>query len=59
MKKFQFQRRIGTCKYAVSFHDGIKKHRDGSEFYDIVLFQNYRTCMRFIKSLKERGYVKY
>ena len=31
---------IGTAKYVVNFHDGIKRHNDGSRFYDIRIFSN-------------------
>lgn len=42
--------------YSVSFHDGIKKHNDGSEFYDIKIFHNKKAKDKFIQSLRNNGY---
>lgn len=47
---------IGTAKYVVNFHDGIKIHRDGSRFYDIRIFSNKKAFNRFILELKKDGY---
>ena len=47
---------IGTVKYVVNYHDGTKKHNDGSAFYDIRTFSNKRLKEQFVKSLIERGY---
>ncbi len=43
--------------YIVNFHDGVKTHRDGSEFYDMRIFRNKRKRDQFIRSLKKQGYV--
>ena len=32
MKKYNTMRDIGKCRYVVNYHDGIKKHEDGSDF---------------------------
>jgi len=40
MKMFYVQTNIGRVKYVVNYHDGCKKHRDGSNFFDIATFKN-------------------
>ena len=47
---------IGTAKYVVNFHDGIKRHKDGSRFYDIRIFSNKKEMGKFIKELEKDGY---
>jgi len=44
---------VGTAKYVVNYYNG-KKHKDGSDFYDIATFKNKRKKDNFIKELKER-----
>ena len=39
-KNFNTMYRIGNAKYVVNFHDGVNKHKDGSDFYDIKIFKN-------------------
>lgn len=41
-KTYYRQDNIGTAKYTVSYHNSIKKHRDGSPFYDIAIFQEQK-----------------
>ena len=38
MKYFNRQFGIGKSKYIINFHDGEKKHKDGSNFFDIAIF---------------------
>lgn len=57
MKRFNTQMNIGKAKYVVNFHDGEKKHRDGSDFFDIEIFKNKRLFEKFINGLKRQGYV--
>jgi len=57
MKKFRVQTQIGKAKYVVTFHDGIKKHPDGSEFYDITTFKNKKKLNLFVISLLDSGYI--
>jgi hypothetical protein len=57
-KKFHVQENIGTVKYLVSYHDGCKKHRDGSAFYDIAIFKNKKKLASFISELRGKGYVE-
>jgi hypothetical protein len=56
MKKFRMQYGIGSAKYLVSFHDGEKKHKDGSEFWDIEIFKNKKKLYAFTDDLRKNGY---
>jgi hypothetical protein len=55
-KVFYIQYRIGHAKYLVNFHDGIKKHPDGSDFFDIAIFKNKKKLQDFIDNLQNNGY---
>lgn len=59
IKKFIRQDNIGTARYTVSYHDGIDKHDDGSEFWGIRLFGNKVELKKYIDSLLKQGYVDY
>lgn len=48
---------VGRAKYVVNFHDGVKTHRDGSEFFDIAIFSNKKKMNDFIKDLQANGYI--
>jgi len=50
--KYNIQYNIGKAKYVVSYYDGIKKHRDGSEFWDIKIFNNKKEMSKFIKNIE-------
>jgi len=56
MLVFYVQNNIGHAKYCVNFHDGIKKHSDGSDFYDIRIFKNKKKLKVFTDSLVNSGY---
>ena len=56
MKRFTEMRNVGRAKYVISYHDGAKKHKDGSPFYDIQIFKNQASKNRFVQSLKAAGY---
>ena len=56
MKNFYVQYNVGKTKYLVNFHDGEKKHLDGSNFYDVKLFTSKKKFYAFILSLREQGY---
>lgn len=58
MKKFKIQFNVGKVKYLVSFHDGIKAHDDGSEFYDIRPFTNKKNMISFVSDLRKQGYIE-
>lgn len=47
---------IGMSKYVVSYHNGEKKHADGSPFYDVMIFSNKKKMNEFIKLLKQNNY---
>ena len=56
MKHYTLTSNIGAVKYVISYHDGIKKHEDGSYFYDIATFKNKQKMNEFIKELIADGY---
>lgn len=58
MKTFNIQYNIGKVKYVVNHHDGIKKHKDGSAFFDIRTFKSKKTLAEFVACLKADGYIK-
>lgn len=58
MKRFNVMYGIGRAKYVVNFHDGIKKHDDGSDFFDIEIFKNKKKLNAFVSELKNTGYVE-
>jgi hypothetical protein len=57
-KEFYTNYGIGKAKYVVNFHNGIKKHKDGSSFYDIKIFNNKKDMEKFTNSLLKRGYTE-
>jgi hypothetical protein len=56
VKKFYIQQGIGHAKYVVNFHNGRKKHEDGSAFYDIRIFKNKKDLQKFENKLLKLGY---
>lgn len=44
---------VGTSRYSVNFHDGVKTHRDNSAFYDTRGFSNKRK--QFVRQLRRVG----
>jgi len=56
MKNYNIKYNVGKAKYLVSFHDGIKKHNDGSDFYDVKIFKNKIKLNQFIKELTSLNY---
>lgn len=56
MKKFNLKHNVGKVKYLVSCHDGVKKHKDGSEFFDIACFKNKVKLNAFMNDLMKQGY---
>ena len=57
-KRFRQQNGIGKSKYTISYHDGKKKHKDGSDFFDIQIFRNKKDLETFKKDLVSKGFVK-
>lgn len=58
MKAFNEMQNIGSAKYVVNHHDGVKQHRDGSSFFDIAIFSSKRKKDAFVKDLRRSGYVE-
>ena len=58
MKKYYVQKGIGKAKYVVMYHNGRKKHKDGSAFYDIKIFKNKKDLGNFENKLLKLGYRK-
>lgn len=56
MKLYNINYNIGRVKYVVNFHDGTKKYKDGSNFYDIRLFSNKKKMNAFVSELLKDGY---
>ena len=57
-KAFKINPGIGSSKYSISSHDGVKKHKDGSDFYDIEIFKNKVDLEKGIKDYKSKGFVE-
>ena len=57
MKRFNIQYGVGKTKYLVSFHDGIKKNEDGSDFFFFFIFKNKKKLNSFLKELWNDGYI--
>jgi len=55
-KTFSLQYNIGKAKYVVNYHNGMKTHADGSEFFDIAIFKNKQKLLKFTNELKQQGY---
>lgn len=49
---------VGSTRYVVNFHNGVDTHDDGSPFYDMRGFSNRRVRDKFIRHLREEGYVE-
>lgn len=47
---------IGSSRYVVNFHDGVKTHSDGSPFFDIAIYGNKRKMQAFVNRLRKIGY---
>ena len=56
-KRYYQKDGIGKAKYTISYHDGKKKHKDGSDFFDIQIFKNKKDLAKFVNTLHKGGYV--
>lgn len=56
-KRYYQKDGIGKAKYTISYHDGKKKHKDGSDFFDIQIFRNKKDLAKFVNTLHKSGYV--
>jgi len=57
-KVFKVNPGIGKAKYSIRSHDGVKKHKDGSDFFDIEIFKNKVDLEKAIKNYTSKGFVK-
>lgn len=57
-KVYHITHNIGKAKYVVNMHDGVKKHRDGSKFFDIEIFSNKAKLDAYVQQLEINGYRK-
>ncbi|MFT6906999.1 MAG: hypothetical protein ACJAS1_003673 [Oleiphilaceae bacterium] len=55
-KLFSVSNNVGKAKYVVSFHDGVKVHKDKSPFFDIAIFTNKKKLSSFVCNLERDGY---
>jgi hypothetical protein len=55
-KVFKVNPAIGKSKYSISSHDGVKKHKDGSDFFDIKTFKNKVDLEKAIKDYTSKGF---
>lgn len=55
-KVYNVQQNIGRAKYVINYHGGIKKHPDGSPFFDIATFSKKKSWKSFEKQLLSEGY---
>ena len=58
MKLYYTMDNVGRAKYTVNYHDGQKRHADGSPFYDFRIFRNAHKRDGFIRSLVADGYAE-
>jgi len=58
MKIYKRSQNIGKAKYVVSHHDGVKKHTDGSPFFDIFITTNKKQLNTFVQGLRDSGFVE-
>jgi hypothetical protein len=58
MKQYELLTNIGKAKYLVSYHDGVSKHNDGSEFWGLSIFKNKPSLNKFINELIGNGYTE-
>ena len=57
-KTYGISYNVGKAKYVVSYHDGEKKHKDGSPFFDLSLFKSKKALSDFVGKLKKDGYTQ-
>jgi hypothetical protein len=52
-KTYNIMYNVGKVKYLISYNNGIKKHPDGSNFFDIETFKNKKLLNSFISQLEK------
>ena len=55
-KRYYVQYNIGNSKYVLNYHDGFRKHPDGSDLTLIEIFKNKAKLRDRIKILQKEGY---
>ena len=55
-KRYNQKDGVGKSKYVISYHDGKKKHKDGSDFFDMQIFRNKKDLAKFVNALHKGGY---
>ena len=48
---------VGKVKYVLNYHNGVKKHSDGSVCYDIAIFKSKKDLNTRIDKLRSEGYI--
>jgi hypothetical protein len=54
--KYNIQYNIGKVKYLVSWYEGVKKHKDGSEAWDVACFKSKVKMNQFISKFRKDQY---
>ena len=57
-KRFDIMYNVGKTKYLINYHDGKKKHKDGSDFFDMQDFKNQKDLEKFKKALLSKGFIE-
>ena len=57
-KAFKINPPIGSSKYSISAYDGITKHKDGSPFYNILIFKNKADLERRANYFRSEKYIE-
>jgi len=57
-KAFRINPQIGKAKYSISAHNGVSKHKDGSDFWDILIFKNKADLERRAKYFRGEKYIE-
>ena len=55
-KRYNVMHGVGKSKYVVNYHDGKKKHKDGSDFFDMSVFKNKKDLAKKVNDLHKGGY---
>jgi hypothetical protein len=57
-KAFRINPQIGKAKYSISAHNGVSKHKDGSDFWDILIFKNKADLERRAQYFRGEKYIE-
>jgi hypothetical protein len=55
-KTYRYQQNVGKARHVISFHDGVKTHKDGSPFFDLKICSRKPDALRFIRELEAEGF---